>query len=425
MAANNFMQNGFRLGLPVLIAVTTFLTAAGAAHGQEALRISLAGDLAAAQQKQTQSAIGYYNLLIGPLAWRFSSGLSLDYNDNVRLQSHNAQSDFIIRPNVNAQMHWPVTQINDLNLSVSAGYSEYIQHNDLNRFYVNPGSGLSFDIYAGDFVINVHDRLSITENAYQNQSTTGNNTYASLQNTAGMSTLWDLNQAVINFGYDHGNYLALNSSRGQPDAASENFFLNVGARPVPEILTGVEAGGGLVHYSGSGAIATPDAKQWNVGVFCSATISEYISARLDAGYTAFLPDNTSTNFSGSSSSGFYLQLLLTHRVNQFFDYSLSAGRSMDLQYNGQPYDRYTVRWQPNWNFLKDYHLSTPLWYEHGTEIYFQSAAYDQYGAGIQISRQITEKLSGSFSYRFIKETSGKAGLSYTDNIVSLSFAYQF
>jgi hypothetical protein len=428
VTGNHLIQTGLRIGFPALIALAGFFSTVETVRGQEALRISTAGDLAAAARQQTESSIGYYNLLLGPVALRFSSGLAVDYNDNIRLQAQNAQGDFIVRPNVNAQMNWPVTQINNLNLSLGAGYSDYLQHRDLNQFFVNPGSGISFDIYAGDFVINLHDRVSVTENAYQNQSANGNTTYASLQNAAGVNALWDLNKAVMTLGYDHGNYLALNSSQGQPDAASENFFINGGIRVMPEILAGLEAGGGLIHYSGSGAassITVPDAAQWNAGAFCTATISEYMDARLDAGYTMFLPNTTSTNFSSAAASGFYLQFLLTHRVNRFFNYSLSAGRSIDLQYNGQPYDRYTVRWQPNWNFLRKYTISTPLWWERGTEVYVQTASYDQFGAGINIGRQITGKLSGGISYQFIKETSGQPGLNYTDNIVSLSFSYQF
>jgi hypothetical protein len=426
VTGNHLIQTELRIGFWTLIALAGFFSIVGTVRGQEALRISMAGDLAAATRQQAESSIGYYNLLWGPVAWRFSPGLGMDYNDNVRDQQ-NAQGDFILRPNVNVQMNWPVTQLNDLNLSLTAGYADYLRYQDLNQLYVNP-SGISFDIYAGDFVIDLHDRISVTENAYQNQSAGGNTTYASLQNTAGVNALWDLNKAVMTLGYDHGNYLALNSSQGLPDAASENFFLNGGVRLVPEILAGLEVGGGLIHYSGSGATnsaVTPDATQWNVGAFCTATISDYMDARLDAGYTVFTPDTTSASFSSAGISGFYLQFLLTHRVNQFFNYSLSAGRSIDLQYTGQPYDRYFARWQPNWSFLRKYTISTPLWWEHGTEVYFQTVSYDQYGAGIDISRQLTQKLSGGISYQFVKETSGQPGLNYIDNIVSLSFSYQF
>jgi len=228
---NHLIQTGLRLGVLTPIALASFFFAAGTVCGQEALRISTAGDLAEEAQKQVASSIGYYNLLLGPVAWRFSSGLAMDYDDNVRLQEQNPESDFILRPNVNAQMHWPVTQVNDLNFTMTAGYSAYLQHQDLDQLYINPGSGLSFNIYSGDFVINLHDRLSITENSYQNQSANGNNNYASLQNTLGANALWDLDKALIMFGYDHADYLALNSSQGQPDAASENFFPQ--RRPAP------------------------------------------------------------------------------------------------------------------------------------------------------------------------------------------------
>ena len=116
---------------------------------------------------------------------------------------------------------------------------------------------------------------------------------------------------------------------------------------------------------------------------------------------------------------------MTHRVNQYFDYSLSAGRSVDLQYDGQPNSRYFVQWSGNWHILRKFQLTTPLSWEHGKEIYYQSVSYDQYVAAINIARQITQKLSGAMGYQFIEETSDQASLNYTANIVSLSLTYQF
>ncbi|HEY5041016.1 MAG TPA: hypothetical protein VIK53_03360, partial [Verrucomicrobiae bacterium] len=142
--------------------------------GQEALRISMAGDLAAESQHQATSSLGYYNLLLGPTAWRFSSGLNLEYDDNVRLQQ-NGESDLIFQPSLNTQMHWPLTLKNSLDVSLEVGYSEYLQHQDLSQFFINPGSGFSFDVYVGDFKINLHDRITITEYSYQNPGASGGN----------------------------------------------------------------------------------------------------------------------------------------------------------------------------------------------------------------------------------------------------------
>ena len=393
--------------------------------------MSLAGDMAAESQRQAQNTIGYYNLLWGPVAWRFSSGMGFDYDDNVR-QSQKGEGDLIIRPNLNTQMHWPVTQKNSLDVSLGAGYSLYATHSELNRLYVTPGSGLSFNIYVGDCMINLHDRVSVTENAYQNPTVSGNQNFAQLENAAGVSTSWDLNKLVAQLGYDHLNDFSLGSNQQLPDAMSENWFLNAGVRVVPEITVGVEGGFGLVSYGRiQSSSPQPDAVQWNAGAFCKAEISEYISGRLDAGYTVYAPKTGGTFTNLSNAANLYFQFSLTHQVNQFINYSLAAGRSTESSFYGQPNDYYFVRWQPNWNVFRKYQLSTPFWWQKGSQLsnrlYGQGGAtdYNQYGIGITLGRPITKKLSSSLGYQLIRESSSQSNLNYTANIVSLNFSYQF
>ncbi len=400
------------------------------AHTQEALQMSLAGDQASEFQRQANSTIGYYNLLWGPVAWRFSSGLELDYNDNVNLTSQNQEGDFIFRPNLNTQMHWPISQKNSLDVSVGAGYSLYATHSSLNQFFLNPGTGLSFNIYAGDCVINLHDRVSITEYKYQNPTAGNSGNNAQLENAVGTSLLWDLNKVVTQFGYDHLNDVSLGSSQQVPDSSSDNWFLTAGVRILPEITAGVEGGLGLVSYSQNQTTENqPDATQWNAGVFCKAQISDHISGRLDAGYTDYMPSTSSVFTNLSSTANMYFQLSASHLVNRFVNYTLSAGRSTDSSYFGQAYDYYFARLQPNWNIFKHYQLSTPLFWSKGTQLYAQAGTvaenYTQYGAGISIGRAITQKLSGNVGYQFVHENSAESSLNYTVNIVSLSFSYQF
>ena len=393
--------------------------------------MSLAGDLAAESQRQAESTIGYYNLLWGPVAWRFSSGLGLDYDDNINLQSQNREGDFIFRPNLNTQMHWPVTQKNSLDVSLGAGYSLYATHSELNQFYVNPGSGLSFNIYAGDCVINLHDRISITENAYQNPTAGGNGNYAQLENTAGVSTLWDLNKLVAQLGYDHVNDVSLGSSQQVPDTTSENWFLNAGVHFLPANHRGRGRRGWAdqLQPRASPRPHQPDATQWNAGVFCKAQISEYISGQIDAGYTVYTPSATGAFTNLSSAANLYFQFSVSHRVNRFLNYTLSAGRSTESSFYGQPYDYYFARLQPNWNIFRKYQLSTPFWWQKGTQLYAPGGRRrritTRYGAGINIGRAITQKLSGSLGYQFVRESSSQSSLNYTVNIVSLNFSYQF
>jgi len=423
----NFINSSKRRGgffaLALLISSLSF---AGTALAQEALRLSIEGDVAAMRRQQETETIGYYNLLLGPTAWRFSSGMLMQYDDNVNLTTP-AEGDFILTPYVDTKLNWPITAQNTLGFSLSAGYSVYAKHQNLDQFFVNPGSGTSFDVYIGDFTFDFHDRLSLSENFYENAGTSGNNAYELLENVAGVTGMWNLNKAEVTLGYDHADYISLNSSSDEvlPNTSSENFYMDGGIRVVPEVLAGLEAGGSIINYDQSSPAAIPNASQWNTGAFVSTRISQFLTARLDAGYTMYLPDMTATNYSSGSASGVYLQFLISHLVNKYINYSLSAGRSVDLSDNLQPYSREFVRAQPNWNLFEQFQISTPFWWEHGTEIYNSGATFDQYGIGIKIRRNITKKLTGELSDQFVKEVSELSDLNYTVNIVSLNFSYRF
>src|SRR5205823_14204025 len=105
-----------------------------------------------------------------------------------------------------------------------SGYSVYVQHPKLDQVFLTPGSELSFDIYAGNFWINLHDRVSITDNAYQDPTVSGTGDYEQFQNALGFSALWDLNKIVLKAGYDHVNYIALGgTTQNRPSGQSEVF----------------------------------------------------------------------------------------------------------------------------------------------------------------------------------------------------------
>ena len=193
----------------------------------------------------------------------------------------------------------------------------------------------------------------------------------------------------------------------------------------PEFTVGVESGGTLIRYNGGNTATSPNATQWSVGGFTRLLVSQYLNVKLDAGYTVYQPDTSGTNSIAGSSPAYYFDLSVSHQVNRWLGYTLSAGRSTDLGFYGQPYSRYYVRWSPNWNVLHHFSLTTPVWWQKGTQTYNQGNVFDQYGAGFTLCRQLTAKLNGSLSYQFVQETSPQAGNSYVNNIVGLNFTYQF
>jgi len=395
------------------------------ARAQEAVRMSIASAEAAEARRKAESSIGYYNLKLGPTGWRFGSGLALEYNDNVENRSENIEGDFILRPQINAQMIWPLSEKNSINLSLGGGYTFYVEHSNLDRLFLTPGSELSFNLYVGDFWINFHDRFSITEDAYQDPTVAGTGDFARFENSLGVSALWDLNKVILRSSYDHVTYVSLGANQGQPDGQSEVLSVSAGYALKPGMLLGVELGGSLLHYTSTNTAFT-DARQWNAGVFYEALLSEYMHFRGSVGYTVYTPEKTSiTNAILGDFTGYYADLGITHRVNQYVNYTLSAGRTINFAFYGGTIDLYYARWQANWQVLRKMSLSTTFEYEHGSQIGFGTETFDRYGPGISVGRSITRKLSGSLGYQYYWRGSDIPGRNYTVNVVTLSLNYAF
>ena len=422
-------QSRSHRGWPALLAGgSLLLLARGNVCGQEAQRMSTAGSAATTAQQTANSSIGYYNLLWGPTAWRFSSGANLEYNDNTRLTAEHTQDDVIFQPEVNADMHWPVTLKNSLDFTLGAGYSAYLRNSDLDQFFITPGSGLIFDVYVGDVDFNLHDRVSISQTGTVNPGVGGvNQSQETLQNTAGVTAVLPLNHASASVGYDHNNFVSL-SNQAAADSSSENFFGNFGVNVLPELVTGIEAGGTLFNYSPTpgSSYVEPGLAQWSTGVFADYKLSDHLSTRVDTGYAATTSDATGTNRVAGNGSGIYAAFSLLHQVNQWVNYTLTAGRSTDAASFGQVQTYYYVRLDPGWNLFEKYTISTPLAWQHGASVVGAgNPDYDQYQAGLTISRRLTKKLSGQIGYQYAQEVSARGGQNYADDIINLNFTYQF
>src|SRR5207245_2544930 len=157
---------------------------------------------------------------------------------------------------------WPVTDKNTLNFSVGMGYLAYVQHSELDRIFVTPASELSFDLYVGEFWINLHDRFSVLQNAYTDPTVTGAGNYALFQNAIGMTALWDLDKVKVNFGYDHATYETLTGNAGAQAITGSDLVSTSVARTLGAGRSlGLELSGGLTYLSGTNA---PEATQWSV-----------------------------------------------------------------------------------------------------------------------------------------------------------------
>lgn len=398
--------------------------------GQESLRMSLASAEAARLRREAAGRTDYYNLQLGPTAWSFGAGLSLQYDDNLRYTSSNQQQDLIARPELDAQMRWRVSDINTINLSLGAGYAVYASHSEYDRPFVTPGSELSFDLYVGAVWVNVHDRFSVVENGYLDPTVTGIGDYERLDNAAGVTATWDLNKIIARIGYDHVSYIQLGGTQGQPDAEMEVFSLSAGYVIKPEMVAGVEAGASLIRYVSLpnnlyARLYYSDGTQWNVGAFYETQLTEYIRGRASVGYTQFLPESGLASMLGEDFSGVYAQAGLTHRLNQYIDYTLSGGRMLNFAYFGGQTDQYFAALNANWHIFRKTAVTTGFSYQHGTQVATSGESYDWFGPSLQLERRITQKLTASLGYQYYWRGSDLPGREYQVNVATLRAIYKF
>src|SRR5256886_16039563 len=177
----SFHRDQFRKSITLLFALSMLLAIAGV-YAQDAVRPSLAGQAASDARQEDVSRIPY-NMLLGPVRFRVGASVGVEYNDNINYSDDgsavvpnpfspgftvitaHSQDDFIVTPNLTIDAVWPITQLNTLRLDLGIGYSFYLDHSNYNTDYIliAPKSQIAFDIFVGDFRINIHDRAQVQQ----------------------------------------------------------------------------------------------------------------------------------------------------------------------------------------------------------------------------------------------------------------------
>ena len=144
---------------------------------------------------------------------------------------------------------YPITQNNLLSLNVGAGYDKYFDHDQYSTWRLQSGTELSFDIYVKDFWFNLHDRVNYVQDTSQQPALSGTATYATLNNTAGLSVTWDLNKVTLSAGYDHENVISPTAQQYESqDGTTEMVFARAGLEVYPGVTTGIEGTGSFTTY---------------------------------------------------------------------------------------------------------------------------------------------------------------------------------
>jgi hypothetical protein len=404
---------------------------------QEALTDSMANDSAAAARNVQQQSSDYtykngdFKLLVVP-------SLNLEWNDNINLSKTNAEDDFVVTPTVGLVMSYPLTDRNLLQFNVTFGYTKYIKHDNLSSWYMQSGSGLSFDLYIKDILINLHDRFSYEQasaqdalqNSPQNAQIAGTGSYGTFQNTAGLSITLDfLKNMTTTLGYDHQNSISTSSQFDNTDQSSELLYARVGYMLNSRLTAGVEGSGSFTTYDQNNLTnSLNNNSSCSVGVYADWQPDSSFHLQPRVGYTFNLFQQTSHSVQTSDSGSWYADVKVSHQISKAITYSIDIGRESTLGVQSDLNEDWYVRPNFSWNFMEGYSFQTSLFYEHGNSGVGNVKgnvveSYDWYGGELNLSYSPMKEIRLSLNYRLTVRASSEALGEYTQNTVGLQVTY--
>jgi hypothetical protein len=320
---------------------------------------------------------------------------------------------------------WQVSERNALDVSFDFGYEHYLNGARPSRVIVtgDENSGIFYDIYVGDFVIDLHEKLSLSQDTSSDPTVSGIADIFRLENTAGVTVTWDLNKIVLNANYDHFNYVPLDSTYEYLTRASDLVSLRGAVSLNPALMTGIELGAGVTRYDSP---LLSNNRHTSIGPFVRYALSSTADLRASVGFTGYTFDPSSFITNATDQTGFYADVLLTHQPTQRTAQSLSFGQSLTTDINSKPVQLLYVRYAVTLNIIRHWRIQPHFTYESGTESHgVGQEDFTRYGAGLSLSRQLTQKLSGSLSYSLLNKSSSVAAFDYEQNRLVLNVLYQF
>jgi hypothetical protein len=416
------------------------------ARSQDAIRPSLAGENAAEARRQDVERLPY-NLLLGPIRFRVSASVGAEYNDNINLSDEgtvtiitpggpvtlrsDTEDDIIIRPNLSIDALWPITQLNTLRLDLGLSYAFYLEHSNANTngVLISPGSQIAFDIFIGDFRINIHDRPSLQQDPIAEAALSNVVDYGRFENTAGVSVLWDLNKILVTLGYDHYNYLSMVTDFEYLDRNSDQLSANVQFLVASTTGIGVEGYGGFTNYDQN---VLNDATNYSVGGFVESQLTNFLKFRAAGGAQWIKFDDRTIRFFGltfvdhKELMDYYANVLISHRINASIKQTLAAGHESQLGINSNYIILNYIRHTVSWNIIRNTLLSTEFFYEDADDSGgIVNEHLHRYGGALTVGYQLTPHITLGARYQYTQKDSDVFLRDYKQNRVSVDGTYSF
>jgi hypothetical protein len=363
---------------------------------------------------------------IGPMVFRASIGLRIEFNDNINLSNDDRDSDLLLTPQVALRGHWKISEMNDLTLNLGFGYTSYLFNSEYNQFNQSvelaPGTEIAFRLKVRDLYFRVFDRPAIEQDPTGDLTLNDAFNYSRFSNTAGLSVLWDLNKIQVQGGYQRYDSWSLTSEYEYLDQSTDTVYATVSGRVTDALTVGLETSFSDIRYKDD---VQNDGKSYYVGVFADALVTPYLRVRVAGGYQGMTFDSGGLNGDNSDFSGPYGNVSLIHQVNQNLSHVFTVGHESALGSFSNYVETTYVREAVTWQFSSRMSLTGEAFYEHGEESGGPFAeSIDRFGVGLSTSYQLTKKLRAELYYAYLRRNAsgGTESASIDDDIVLIDRA---
>jgi hypothetical protein len=394
---------------------------------QESIRPSETGTLAS-EARKPNGTTGNYFMKLGPVDFAAAASFGLEFNDNVGLSQTDRKADLIIRPGLELDGAWHVTQLNTLRFNLGFSYDAYMQHSDLDTrsILVAPGSELAFDVYVGGLLkLTFHDRFAVLQNPVDEPNLSNTARFDRFQNTAGVTALIDLNDLKFVVGYDHFDYRTFGTDFDFLNRREEQFFGSASLQLSDAIVTGVDGNTGLVHYLTG---FNNDGVTWSGGPFFEFTLSNYTTLRIAGGYQGMNFDQNGASGDTSNFGGWYGSVTVAQRLNQYWTHSISAGHEarlgLEVNFSEHTYVRYLAQWRINPRLTASIEAFAESANESGTAAQNSEDAF-RWGGSATLSWRLGKKLNAEIGYHYVNKDSDLRLRDYHQNVGTFVIKYDF
>jgi hypothetical protein len=419
----SILNKGFTAG----VCLCAFLGATDRLLGQFDPSVSMTGVEAATAARDARQQIddSEATARVGKVSFRIAAGLRQEYNDNINLAATGREHDFITSPHLTLGMHWPISQLNSLDLVLGISYSKYWEHPSLDSdsILISPSSMLDFNVYVGDVHINIHDIPSIQQDPISTSQLSNVTTFRRLSNTAGIAADWDLNKFIVGAGYDYTIFRSMETDFDYLDQDTHDFHGRIGYRFAPQLTFGVQGSYIITEYQQA---VQNNGDTWSAGGYADAILSEYLRGSASVGFQGSVFDNNGTIGDTSSFNSVVFSATLNNQLNRWLNHALTLRRYTTLGIGTNFTDVYRVDYSLNVEVIQQ--VTTSLNFFH--EWFADSAGFagqkgTRWGVGPTLGYQVTPSTRLTIGYQRTERDANFDFSDYTQNVVFIELNHQF